>query len=86
MPWLVEIKNQVVTDLTQMLAASDAAVLPRDDYRECVENTLLVLGATRRRGVHFLKPGADTKRAGWNAISTQQKCLCLSIRWGMTLQ
>jgi len=32
--------------------------LPRDDYRECAELMLMILGTTPARGAHWLKPGA----------------------------
>ena len=32
--------------------------LPRDDYRECAELMLMLLGTTPIRGAHWLKPGA----------------------------
>jgi hypothetical protein len=37
---------------------------PRDDYRECGENALIILGPTPLRGIHFLKPGA-VHQARW---------------------
>lgn len=42
------------------------SVLPRDDYRECLELVLIFLGETPDRGVHFLQPGAH-HRARWMA-------------------
>ena len=38
--------------------------LPRDDYRECAELMLILLGETPPRGKRWLKPGA-VHQAGW---------------------
>jgi len=57
-PWMLERRKQVVSELTSILTRNNAAKMTRDDYRECAENTLLILGETPPRGVHFLKPGA----------------------------
>lgn len=45
--------------LVALLSSEDSSTLfSRDDYRGCVENTLIIFGETPPRGVHFLKPGA----------------------------
>ena len=50
--------------LTDLLANKYAATFPRDDYRECAENILIIFGQTPPSGVHFLKPGA-IRQARW---------------------
>ena len=54
--------------MTHLLAKEDATTIPRDDYRECAENTLIIFGQTPPRGVHFLKPGA-IHQARWIACN-----------------
>jgi hypothetical protein len=51
-----------------LLACDSSTVFPRDDYRECAENTLIILGETPPRGIHFLKPGA-IHQARWMAYN-----------------
>jgi hypothetical protein len=65
-PWLLNVRNQVLKELGELLSSKDSAVLPRDDYRECAENTLIILGETPPRGIHFMKPGA-IHQARWMA-------------------
>lgn len=66
-PWLLQVRNQVVKDLVSLLSSEeDSATFPRDDYRECVENTLIIFGETPPRGIHFMKPGA-IHQARWMA-------------------
>ena len=65
-PWLLQVRNQVVNDLVTLLSSQDSTTFPLDDYRECAENTLLVLGETPPRGIHFMKPGA-IHQARWMA-------------------
>lgn len=67
-PHLSEVKMRVVQELTNILTHSDSRTLPRDDYRECAENTLVILGETPPRGVHFMKPGA-VHQARWMACN-----------------
>ena len=66
--WLQTIKEQTIKHLTHLLANENAATFPRDDYRECAENTLIIFGQTPPRGVHFLKPGA-IHQARWMACN-----------------
>jgi hypothetical protein len=47
-----------------LLSAESGGLFPRDDYRECAENALTILGETPPRGVHFLRPGA-VHQARW---------------------
>jgi hypothetical protein len=67
-PWLLQIKKRVIGELTMLLEGDGAKSLPRDDYRECAENVLIILGQTPPRGVHFLKPGA-IHQARWMACN-----------------
>ena len=66
--WLESIRDCVVKDLKTLLSDADGGSFPRDDYRECAENTLLILGEIPPRGVHFLKPGA-INQARWMACN-----------------
>lgn len=56
--------------MTILTSREDSTFLPCDDYRECVENTLMVLGAQPPCSVHFLKPGAlrQARRTACNGI------------------
>lgn len=65
-PWLLQVRNRVVKELFALLSNEDSAVFPRDDYRECAENTLTIFGEIPPRGVHFRKPGA-IHQARWMA-------------------
>ena len=56
--WLTDVKKRVIAELTSLLTTNDPSTIPRNDYHESVENTLLILGETPLRGVHFMKPGA----------------------------
>ena len=69
-PWLSVVKNNVVRDLTNILTTNctSSKKLPRDDYRECAENTLAILGETPPRGMHMMKPGAISQ-ARWMACN-----------------
>ena len=67
-PWLSEVRTHVTLELTNILTHSDSNTFPRDDYRECAENTLVILGETPPRGVHFMKPGA-IHHARWMACN-----------------
>src|SRR6218665_1861836 len=54
-------KNIVVQFLREKLSTqSETATdcLPRDDYRECAELMLILLGEEPPRGIHWLRPGA----------------------------
>lgn len=66
--WLSDTKMHVVQELTNILTDVNSKTLPRDDYRECAENTLIILGETPPRGVHFMKPGA-IHQARWMACN-----------------
>jgi hypothetical protein len=46
------------TVLTKSDESNHPGKLPRDDYRECAELTLILLGEVPPRGVHWMKPGA----------------------------
>ena len=67
-PWLLEVKERVIENLKMLLNSKESSVFPRDDYRECAENNLIVLGETPPRGTHFLKPGA-IHQARWMACN-----------------
>ena len=56
-PWMHKIRKKVVPFLTSLLAAKKQ---PRDDYRECIELVLLVLGSPAEK-FSFKKPGAYHK-------------------------
>ena len=52
-------KYEVVNSLTQILPVPERKnYLPLNDYRECAEMMLKLLGTTPARGAHWLKPGA----------------------------
>ena len=52
-------RNTVIHSLKRILTVPDKNnTLPRDDYRECAELMLLLLGETPERGVHWMRPGA----------------------------
>ena len=57
-PWLLEVIERVIENLKMLLNSKESSVFSRDNYRECAENNLIVLGETPPRGTHFLKPGA----------------------------
>jgi hypothetical protein len=67
-PWLVDVKNRVIEQFSTLLTKEDSVKIPRDDYRECAENCLIILGATPARGIHFMKPGA-VHQARWMACN-----------------
>lgn len=69
-PWLSEVKKHVIRDLTNILTNNSiySKKIPRDDYRECAENTLALLGETPPRGMHLMKPGA-IHQARWMACN-----------------
>ena len=50
-------RDQIVVFLEDVLTVSGSS-LPRDDYRELAEVTVILLGHTPPRGVHWLKLGA----------------------------
>lgn len=51
--------NDVTTFLYEQLTnANTNDSLPRDDYRECAELMIILLGGVPPRGLHWLKPGA----------------------------
>ena len=56
-PWLQERRVAALQDLRSILQRA-AEFLPRDDYRELAELSMLVLGETPPRGVHISIPGA----------------------------
>ena len=66
--WLLDMKEQCIKDLNTVLLNEDSEIFPRDDYQECAENTLIILGQTPPRGIHFLKPGA-IHQARWMACN-----------------
>jgi len=52
-------KEELIDSLKQILSVPGRKnSLPRDDYRECAELLLMILGTTPSRGAHWLKPGA----------------------------
>ena len=58
-------KEEVIDSIKQILTVPGRKnSLPRDDYRECAELMLMLLGTTPVRGAHWLKPGA-THHARW---------------------
>lgn len=69
-PWLSEVKKHVIRDLTNILTNNSiySKKIPRDDYCECAENTLALLGETPPRGMHLMKPGA-IHQARWMACN-----------------
>ena len=53
-------------DIIEFTTAQLDNVQSRDDYRELLELTIIFLGGTPRRGIHFMYPGA-IHRARWMA-------------------
>ena len=52
-------KEEVINSLKQILSLPGKNnSVPRDDYRECGELMLMLLGTTPVRGAHWLKPGS----------------------------
>jgi len=64
--WLLQVKNDVIEELTTILSCEQSSNPPRDDYRECAENTLIIFGETPPWSIHFLKPG-EIHQARWMA-------------------
>jgi hypothetical protein len=67
-PWLLERRDHVVSELMTLLECKESSTFPRDDYRECAENALIILGQRPPRDIHFLKPGA-IHQARWMACN-----------------
>jgi hypothetical protein len=65
-PWLVKKKVDVCAYLAGLLSVN--IHMPRDDYKEMVQLTLIVLGQNPTSGVTFHKPGAIHK-ARWMAVA-----------------
>ena len=57
-PWLKKRRDDVVDELTKLLSGNGKKAMPRDDYRECAENALLILGHTCTDDARPKKPGA----------------------------
>ena len=66
--WLIQLRERTLTELNLILNRGNE-YLPRDDYREVAELTVLVLGGTLpRAGFTFSQPGAISK-ARWMAVN-----------------
>ena len=63
--WLQEQRDEALSFMLRVLSRPKE-YLPRDDYRELAELTVIVLGGTPPRGVHISRPGAHHK-ARWMA-------------------
>jgi len=67
-PWLSVVKTRVVHKLQTLLRRNDSKEITRDDYRECAENAVILLGGIPPRGIHYMKPGA-VHQARWMACN-----------------
>ena len=66
--WLIELRTRTLTDLRAILGR-EQEYLPRADYREVAELTMVVLGETPpRAGFQFSYPGAISQ-ARWMAVN-----------------
>ena len=66
--WLIQLKSRTLCDLRAILER-EQEYLPRSDYREVAELTMMVLGeAPPRKGFQFSYPGAISQ-ARWMAVN-----------------
>lgn len=67
-PWLKKRRDDVVHELTKLLSGDGKKAMPRDDYRECAENALIILSHTCSNDARAKKPGA-MHHARWMACN-----------------
>ena len=61
-PFLRELKSSAIEFYTQILSSPDKnGLLPRDDYKELAETSLILLGGSPPGGISWKKPGAVHK-------------------------
>lgn len=57
-------RDMVIPFYTELLKTKNRQQLPRDDYKECAQLMLQILGVSPPQGIHWYRPGA-THNARW---------------------